>query len=100
MMMVLMDNCTVEYTFLSSMFAQEPFSGSDLIPERELLSPAETDGRGNHDTENNHLRRPSLTGEVGTPHFEVGSQGNVDAMWKQITEPAINYCNVSRSLAI
>jgi len=97
-LLVLMDNATAEYTFVTSFFsAEQPSSTSDVVMSpTSLLSP--TDGTFDD--------RLSLVGSDRggiTPRQTAGSitasaqvakeeRAFVDAAWRQIFDPSLEYC--------
>lgn len=126
MLLVLMDNATAEYAFISAFFAppptptpvsgaQSPTStggGALFSPSEPILLP--------QDQSIEDIRRPSIGGEtVGSPppirrtlslarsisndlhnsaivprNLSKEELANLAALWKQVMEPTLNYCQV------
>ena len=107
--LVLMDNATAEYSFVTNFFASEP---STLLPSSEqsndTLFPATPAVTGGFDE--GHLAIGSEIGEQtprpradstnptsATPKqnaFAKMERAPLDAIWKQIMDPILEYCQV------
>ncbi|KDQ29316.1 hypothetical protein PLEOSDRAFT_1076091 [Pleurotus ostreatus PC15] len=91
LMLVLMDNATAEYTFITSFFANEPLptpadSETPLLSPTALLSP---DGSISFDNRSiaaseHELRRTALANSKA-------EQAGFDALWKQVFDPVSEY---------
>ncbi|KAH8105951.1 Vps52-domain-containing protein [Cristinia sonorae] len=113
LMLVLMDNATAEYTYVTTFFSKEPLpgppgqlqrdnsSGSGVLSPSSLLSPTADfdDARSNIGSDfgaNSPRRRHiSLQGGNGTPPQNISpkeEQANMTAIWKQILDPVLEYC--------
>lgn len=107
-----MDNATAEYTFVSSFFAVEPlFPPSPHTAElnNSALSPASpdrgtfTDTRSNYGSEYAGKRQsltPGLSGFVTPMVSTKEEQADMDAIWKQVMDPVLEYCQVSPRTSI
>lgn len=110
MLLVLMDNASAEYTFVTAFFAPESrpsmhskqSSGSIRSPT-SLLSPTNGDFddiRSNTGSEFNFSpkQRVSSLGNVVTLSNSEASakeeQSVLNAIWKQIMDPVLEYCQV------
>jgi hypothetical protein len=93
-LLVLMDNATAEYSFVTNFFATE---ASSLPPLSALLSPdgptfdqqsaAGSDGGLTHRTRGESISKsPRLTISA------KDEQTTLDAIWKQILDPVLEYC--------
>ncbi|KAJ8698306.1 Vacuolar protein sorting-associated protein 52 [Pleurotus ostreatus] len=100
LMLVLMDNATAEYTFITSFFANEPLptpadSETPLLSPTALLSP---DGSISFDNRSiaaseHELRRSSSTSQGITAALanSKAEQAGFDALWKQVFDPVSEY---------
>ncbi|KAG9219022.1 hypothetical protein CCMSSC00406_0001432 [Pleurotus cornucopiae] len=100
LMLVLMDNATAEYTFITSFFANEPLpmpadSEAPLLSPTALLSP---DGSISFDNRSiaaseHELRRSSSTSQGITAALanSKAEQAGFDALWKQVFDPVLEY---------
>lgn len=105
LLLVLMDNATAESTFIKAFFCEpspEPFS-----PDSFLLSPDSVEDRIPSGSDfAGFTQRPradsmfSTNGLSGRPKPTKDEQAVLNAIWKQIMEPALSYCQVCLSLAI
>lgn len=106
LLLVFMDNATAEYTFISTFFTPQPL----VLPEEPqapeppsaILSP---DGGGTEvmspSTSEFGSRMPMSSGTTpglgGFMSFVAKSkeeQAVIDAMWKQVMDPVMDYCTV------
>lgn len=115
LMLVLMDNATAEYTFVTTFFATEALpipqhlqrensSGSGVLSPTGLLSPTHgdfDDVRSNSGSDfggySPRRRNVSLMSAGGTPPQVINpkeEQTNLAAIWKQILDPVLEYCKV------
>jgi vacuolar protein sorting-associated protein 52 len=106
-MLVLMDNATAEYTFVTSFFA--PDLGSRLV-SKEFLSPS---GPVNFLSPPLDEAEPSASGlgsitpesAVSMTNHNVQSismskedQNTLNGTWKQIMDPAMDHCQVNTTI--
>lgn len=107
--LVLMDNATAEYSFVTKFFASEP---STLLPSskqsNDILFPATPAGTGGFDEghlaigseiggQTPRLRTDSTNPTSATPKqnaFAKMERAPLDAIWKQIMDPILEYCQV------
>ena len=109
MLLVLMDNATAEYTFISVFFA--PARAHHIVDSPALNSSQQQeleDGRrpsiGVETVGSPPMqRRASLTHSVsngpqgiGLPQWDLSKEelATLGQVWKQIMDPALNYCQV------
>ncbi|KAI0071087.1 hypothetical protein K474DRAFT_1712758 [Panus rudis PR-1116 ss-1] len=114
LMLVLMDNATAEYTFVTSFFASEPqpnyqhqketSASSSLLSPPSLMSPTQADfddtrSNGSDYTPRSPGRRlSSLQSAMNalamqSPEIsEKEEQANMNNIWKQIMDPVLDYC--------
>ena len=112
-MLVLMDNATAEYTFVSTFFSTEEqsmhrkeTSGNSLLSPPSLLSPTSGDFdeiRSNPASDygpSSPRRRPVSFGSAvnlalaGPEASMKEEQSNFNNIWKQIMDPVLEYCKV------
>lgn len=112
--MVLMDNATAEYVFITSFFANEPRpspQGRDGLDSAAtsppILSPTYgefDDMRSEVGSENVSLRaRPvSIHGviQAAANHEQTAKeeQATLNILWKQVMDPVLDYCQVSPAI--
>lgn len=104
-----MDNATAEYSFITSFFATEPQlpihlkENSNTLSPPSLLSPLQgefDDVRSNNGSEQGTSSRRRLSGMVNSgslPSPAVSfkeEQGNLNAIWKQVMDPVLEYAKV------
>lgn len=104
LLLVFMDNATAEYTFVSTFFAAEPlFPPSPHTAELDnsALSPSSPDrgtfpdSRSNYGSEYGGKRQsltPGLSGFVIPMVSTKEEQADMDAIWKQVMDPVLEYC--------
>ena len=104
-----MDNATAEYAFITIFFCSEPFAPS-LAKEHDsaLFSPPATllsPDRGFDDIGSNtgsetgtHSSRPFCNNKKephnGTACMNKADRAPLDAIWKQVLDPILEYCKV------
>ncbi|KAH7931245.1 Vps52-domain-containing protein [Leucogyrophana mollusca] len=110
LLLVLMDNATAEYTFVTTFFPSEPMklppsketAGSIFSPPTALLSPDQAgfdDRRSNVGSEVG-IHASRLFGEISVPRsatilpsaVQKSERAALDAIWKQILDPVLEYC--------
>lgn len=114
-MLVLMDNATAEYTYVTTFFATEPQAppisqiqrenSSGVLSPTSLLSPTMGDfddirsnpgsDFGPSSPRRRHISIQSASGtppQVPSPKEE---QATLTALWKQILDPVLEYCKAS-----
>ncbi|KAG2077273.1 Vps52-domain-containing protein [Suillus decipiens] len=107
--LVLMDNATAEYAFIATFFRSESFAPPPAMennsalfsPTATLLSP-DFDGRSNAGSEiGMHVSRPFSGNGDGprdliaqTSLMDKAERAPLDAIWKQILDPVLEYCKV------
>ncbi|EIW82324.1 Vps52-domain-containing protein [Coniophora puteana RWD-64-598 SS2] len=107
LMMVLMDNATAEYSFVMQFFRPEPFARPTL--KLTAFSPGESSMLLSPDRGGADDRKSVLESELATPIARTFShargesdaaqsaplskteQASLDALWKQIVEPILDY---------
>lgn len=115
MLLVLMDNSSAEYTFITTFFPQ---SSQDLGPKASdssgtVFSPSDSRGLPAEDTRRASLgaetigspplrRRESLTQSISNNllgHRSLSKEelSTLTTIWKQVLEPTLNYCQASNS---
>ncbi|KAF4574958.1 hypothetical protein EYR36_006312 [Pleurotus pulmonarius] len=90
LMLVLMDNATAEYTFITSFFANEPLP-TLADPETPLLSPTallSPNGSISFDNRSIAASEHELRRTLGNSKAE---QAGFDALWKQVFDPVLEY---------
>jgi vacuolar protein sorting-associated protein 52 len=108
LLLVVMDNATAEYTFITTFFQVDPgpaaiehihpfgsptallSPGSYLEPNRQSQTGSDFDIQPSHD---DSIRRVSTVAVKE-------EQANMDAIWKQIMDPVLEYCQVIVSLEL
>ncbi|KAG0709778.1 Vps52-domain-containing protein [Suillus ampliporus] len=112
LVLVLMDNATAEYTFVTAFFRSESFAPPPAKePNSALFSPSATllspdcgfdDRRSNAGSEmGTHVSRP-LGSNGHKPRdatarpsvMDKAERAPLDAIWKQILDPVLEYCKV------
>ncbi|EPT03684.1 hypothetical protein FOMPIDRAFT_1035291 [Fomitopsis schrenkii] len=111
LLLVLMDNASAEYTFVTSFFCREPHtpihqrqtSGSIRSPT-SLLSPTDGNSEDGHSVVGSDYGSPSrqrinsigsimtLTEINGATKDTKEEQIALNAVWKQIMDPVLDYC--------
>lgn len=113
LMLVLMDNATAEYTFVTTFFSLEEqpvhrkeSSGNSLLSPPSLLSPTSGDfdeirsNPGSDYGPSSPRRRPVSFGSAvnialaGPEAIMKEEQSNFNNIWKQIMDPVLEYCKV------
>ena len=113
--MVLMDNATAEYAFVTGFFANEPrppLSSKDssnsimsppiLSPTREGFDEPRSNPGSDFGSESVSPRRRviSITGVMNVATQDQQSlkeeQASLNALWKQVMDPVLDYCQVRR----
>jgi len=107
-----MDNATAEHMFVSTFFAAEPFippTPHTAELNNSALSPASpdrgtfADSRSNYESEHGSKRQsitPGLGGFVTPMVSTKEEQADMDAIWKQVMDPVLEYCQVSPRTSI
>lgn len=113
LLLVLMDNATAEYSFISIFFTPEPSaaltsrdSSNFLLSPTALLSPdrgsqAERQSIGGSDSGGKMQRnRADSIVSIGNRLSieEKEEQASSDVTWKQILDPVLDYCQVCQLL--
>ncbi len=100
---VLMDNSTAEYAFLSSFFNVSPsiitldtkHSSTPLLsPDRGVFSEVRSSGASDYGGQQVASSTSDLAGTAKAKDEQV----NYDLLWKQIFDPVLEYCKVNPSL--
>ncbi|KAF9568988.1 Vps52-domain-containing protein [Agrocybe pediades] len=104
LLLVFLDNATAEYTFISTFFSsqktlqppepQVPASSAILSPDggtfTEVRSPTDSDFEGLRPMSST---TPGLGGFVSFVAKSKEEQATIDALWKQVMDPVMEYCN-------
>lgn len=103
-----MDNATAEYTFISTFFATQTslplVEPSSHVPPSAILSPdggTFTDLQSSSTSEFDSHRplsgtTPGLGGFVSFVAKSKEETAIIDALWKQIMDPVMEYCQVGK----
>lgn len=106
-----MDNATAEYTFVTSFFAAEasvsPLSAKDtLFSPTAMLTPVKggfDDRRSVAGSEvggqTSRTRADSLAPYTPTRAIMKADRVPLDAIWKQIMDPVLEYCQVDDTIS-
>lgn len=110
LLLVLMDNATAEYSFITSFFATEPQplpshlkeSSNPLSPPTSLSPlPGESDDNPSKDgSEQSTLSRRRMSGIISSTSLNMSSvspkeeQANLNTIWKQVMDPVLEYTKV------
>lgn len=105
LLLVFMDNATAEYTFVTAFFSYDAVIPTDessnatsptafLSPDRGIFT--EQRSMVGSDYGGHHVRSAGTTNASGLPVDETQkeAQATVDALWKQIMDPVLAYCEV------
>ncbi|CAE6369486.1 unnamed protein product [Rhizoctonia solani] len=103
LLLVLLDNATAEYAFLSSFFRQEP--NPPRKPSTRRVSgiifedPEEQSESGGDSIPISRTASFSIPGDSDAARRKANSAAKeerayIDGLWKQIMEPALEYCQV------
>ncbi|KAI0796778.1 Vps52-domain-containing protein [Abortiporus biennis] len=108
--LVLMDNSTAEYTFVSTFFATDPLPTSPSKDPSNTLSPSSllSPTQGDYDEVRSNPGSDYTPGSPTTPRRRVNSmnfamsmgqslspkeeQNHLNNIWKQIMDPVLEYC--------
>lgn len=102
-----MDNTTAEYTFVNAFFSVDPNvptgeSSSSIASPIALLSPdrGTFTGQGSMAGSDYGGQRVQSAGMTSLPNSiaQKEAQATVDALWKQIMDPVLGYCEVCTPL--
>ncbi|ELU45944.1 vacuolar sorting protein [Rhizoctonia solani AG-1 IA] len=107
LLLVLLDNATAEYAFLSSFFRQEP--NPPRKPSTRRVSgiifedPEEQSESGGDSIPISRTASFSIPGDSDAARRKANSAAKeerayIDGLWKQIMEPALEYCQVGNSV--
>ncbi|TDL29409.1 Vps52-domain-containing protein [Rickenella mellea] len=103
LLLVLMDNATSENLFISTFFSEPPLETSIHLPESYLLSPTsaidqsignrrENDATDLFPTSSTRANVLDVDDETGKRPLSKEEKSTLNAMWKQVMEPALGYC--------